>query len=497
MTAPIEQFSFKPTSNAAVPTYFTGSVKRAFGDWAGDVLNVKNFGATGDGSTDDTTAIQACLNAAYNLPGGNGSTSTANLPVFFPAGHYIVNTPAAQITTVTGAASGAGSAIALAVTSSAGFAEGQRVQVAGVLGTTEANNLWYIHIIDSTHILLNGSAFVHAWSAGGTQTVKGPCLSITNTQGLHLYGATKTSSKIDSATGVAPVLSMNGVGYGQIDNLDFNAAAGGYAIDHSWDNIQVSSQELLYLNCSIGGGDYGLSLGTSGFQTSEIGIIQCSFGVSAKAGIFVNNQNCLQINVIGGNIQSCGIGIWVKGGALEVIEGVGFQGSTTVDIEVDGSQGDGLAIISCRSESVNFATIHSGLGVHMVCCSHLQASAGTFLFYETGNPSTAINSCMIDSCISDNGIIAGTSNGKIYIRGGNFINAGFIPGSLAGKILDYNLGPVLFAALPAPQTALTGLRETITDCLVAASGNFAANVTVGGGGNTVPLWCDGTNWKIG
>ncbi len=178
MTAPIEQFSFKPTSNAAVPTYFTGSVKRAFGDWAGDVLNVKNFGATGDGSTDDTTAIQACLNAAYNLPGGNGSTSTANLPVFFPAGHYIVNTPAAQITTVTGAASGAGSAIALAVTSSAGFAEGQRVQVAGVLGTTEANNLWYIHIIDSTHILLNGSAFVHAWSAGGTQTVKGPCAPV-------------------------------------------------------------------------------------------------------------------------------------------------------------------------------------------------------------------------------------------------------------------------------------------------------------------------------
>lgn len=41
------------------------------------------------------------------------------------------------------------------------------VTVYGVTGTTEANGNWRFTIIDSTHIDLIGSAFVHAYSAGG------------------------------------------------------------------------------------------------------------------------------------------------------------------------------------------------------------------------------------------------------------------------------------------------------------------------------------------
>lgn len=46
----------------------------------GSYLNVKDFGATGDGTTDDTAAIQATINYASN---NNIAT------VFFPDGHYI------------------------------------------------------------------------------------------------------------------------------------------------------------------------------------------------------------------------------------------------------------------------------------------------------------------------------------------------------------------------------------------------------------------------
>lgn len=45
------------------------------------VFNVRDFGATGDGATDDTTAIQAALNG---LPADGGT-------LFFPAGNYIVS----------------------------------------------------------------------------------------------------------------------------------------------------------------------------------------------------------------------------------------------------------------------------------------------------------------------------------------------------------------------------------------------------------------------
>src|SRR6266403_5497165 len=53
--------------------------------WA-DVFNVKDFGAKGDGSTDDTTAIQNAINAAMTT----GVNSLGGAIVFFPPGQYKV-----------------------------------------------------------------------------------------------------------------------------------------------------------------------------------------------------------------------------------------------------------------------------------------------------------------------------------------------------------------------------------------------------------------------
>lgn len=60
-----------------------GTTPRIFGDHVGQVFNVKSFGATGDGTTNDTTAIQNCLNAAFSIVGG-----TLSNIVFFPSGDY-------------------------------------------------------------------------------------------------------------------------------------------------------------------------------------------------------------------------------------------------------------------------------------------------------------------------------------------------------------------------------------------------------------------------
>lgn len=56
----------------------TGVVSRAIRDKLRDIVSVKDFGATGDGTTDDTTAIQAAFDAVKVAGGG----------VFFPAGTY-------------------------------------------------------------------------------------------------------------------------------------------------------------------------------------------------------------------------------------------------------------------------------------------------------------------------------------------------------------------------------------------------------------------------
>ena len=61
----------------------TGNVARTFQDRAGDVFNVKDFGAVGDDSNDDTTAIAAALLAACSA--SRGAT------LYFPNGVYKVS----------------------------------------------------------------------------------------------------------------------------------------------------------------------------------------------------------------------------------------------------------------------------------------------------------------------------------------------------------------------------------------------------------------------
>lgn len=57
-----------------------------------NVINVKDdFGAKGDGTTDDTTAIQNAFDAAFGTAGSpHGQSSTLNKPVYFPPGTYKV-----------------------------------------------------------------------------------------------------------------------------------------------------------------------------------------------------------------------------------------------------------------------------------------------------------------------------------------------------------------------------------------------------------------------
>ena len=72
MSRPFTKWPFQATG---------GTAARTMPDRIADVFNVKDYGAKGDNSTDDSAAIQAAINAS----GGNGT-------IFFPTGTYIVNT---------------------------------------------------------------------------------------------------------------------------------------------------------------------------------------------------------------------------------------------------------------------------------------------------------------------------------------------------------------------------------------------------------------------
>lgn len=68
---------------------------------------------------------------------------------------------------ITGAANNGSGLIRLTVSSSANFTTGQQSNVYGVRGTSEANGLWTITVVDATHIDLQGSTFTNAYTGHG------------------------------------------------------------------------------------------------------------------------------------------------------------------------------------------------------------------------------------------------------------------------------------------------------------------------------------------
>ncbi len=69
---------------------------------------------------------------------------------------------------VTGTADNGSGAIRLTVVSTAAWTTGDKVVVADVGGTVEANGDFVVTVVDATHLDLDGTSFSNAWTSGGT-----------------------------------------------------------------------------------------------------------------------------------------------------------------------------------------------------------------------------------------------------------------------------------------------------------------------------------------
>jgi len=72
----------------------------------------------------------------------------------------------------------------------------------------------------------------------------------------------------------------------------------------------------------------------------------------------------------------------------------------------------------------------------------------------------------------------------------SFLSSAFSSLTLSSYV---KVSAVAVASLPSAATAGAGARATVTD---ATSTTFNASVA-GGGSNIVPVFSDGTNWKVG
>jgi hypothetical protein len=92
------------------------------------------------------------------------------------------------------------------------------------------------------------------------------------------------------------------------------------------------------------------------------------------------------------------------------------------------------------------------------------------------------------------GFSADTDTGFYWVSDGNVGVTNNGTQSFIFQATTFKQTVVAFSALPAATTA--GLRGFISDGNLAAATNFGVQVA-GGGSNTVPVFSDGTNWKIG
>jgi hypothetical protein len=85
------------------------------------------------------------------------------------------------VAAVLNTSSGTGGAVRLLLGKTLSFNEGDTTVVSAVGGTVEANGTWTVHIVDATHLELNGSVFANGYTSGGTiANVTAPPNNVTN-----------------------------------------------------------------------------------------------------------------------------------------------------------------------------------------------------------------------------------------------------------------------------------------------------------------------------
>ena len=182
--------------------------------------------------------------------------------------------------------------------STTGLASGDNINVVGIVGTIEANNTWYIDVIDATHCDLRYSAYANAYVSGGTITT--PCLELTQVQGGHIFGAGRTGTRIESSSANAAVICTNAMAFTRIENIQFAAHDNGIAfqLDKSGQMVDetVNLQSNTFQNCGFGGigghtPAYGLKIGYGQDMGSETSILNCYISGHSIAGIYPPNQN--------------------------------------------------------------------------------------------------------------------------------------------------------------------------------------------------------------
>lgn len=313
-------------------------------------MNVRDFGAKGDGSTDDSAAIQAAINYAETVP--DQASNTGGKALYFPSGNYKI------VTALTSAASGSGK---------------QAMRFIGEGGPTHNDSAPYFG-----SALVSATDSITLWTHGGTavgNNHQGPVFENLNFVDGGVTGNTNT------------LLKMRNTNRWTVRNCSFRTSSVGLHI--SGDNDDASWGYIS--QCGFTNNDTGvLSDGTDGSflasggwfdndssgQTcikvamAQVRIIGIKIDGAGGTGIDFADKT-LASEIIGCTLEGCANSIKLNGSHVSVftenqVVGCNITGDGTGTAITIGSNETGAKIIGCRISNHTTTISDSGTATMVV-----------------------------------------------------------------------------------------------------------------------------------
>lgn len=289
------------------------------------VYDVKAYGAKGDGTTVDTTAVQAAITAC--ISGGGGT-------VFLPAGTYVVsNISLGSNVTLAGAGMGASvllhdpnPSVSPANTSGSGFTYDIPTLRINVTSSTQVNNV-----------------VMRDFTVDGNKTALHTLDSTYRQYGIYVGGATGQPYPYDIHATRVEVRNCKSYAFDiiRVNRATFSqCVAHDNGVDATANNessgFEILGDDIKLLGCNSYNNQLGYSCGESGVVHYRVNLISCTAQGNANEG--VSFHDAMQDSVIIGGAfrDNLSHGIALYGAVTQIaVQGASVTGNTGNGIRID------------------------------------------------------------------------------------------------------------------------------------------------------------------
>jgi hypothetical protein len=444
------------------------------------VLNVREFGVTCSGTTDDTTAMQNAINAACNT-GGRGKT------LVLPNSCTIKLTGRLNVTKCSG------------ITVDGGQSQGEAtIGAAGGAGAGNAALLWY-GLAGGTVLEINQTR----------DSVFKNLTVFANASGYMASGA-NIGILIDEIAPVTNIVTNNHFDNIQVVNYAANSSFIGIDIcPTAPGNCEAQNFDRLFLTC--GGGTPTATSNGTGIKYDVVGGAEpyyeyihwieytgCSKGIDIEGGF--------NIDIDGGLAGRNYTDLLVNAGAL--IRYANFRSENAIaQIVVGNSSFSSLRDLTIESNSFSGLTngtttitypynttggilrlIKNAWDVNSTVTPFGPSGSGAFVGVLDSQDNTYPNNV---KCISTAFVSSGTMYSSLNDQptGGTCNYGGMHLGRPTGSL---RIDPTAFGNLPTCASPMQGMLKPVSD---SKTDMWGATIT-GGGSDHVLAYCDGTHWTV-